>query len=406
MQISARYQAVYELIIEIFADRQPADNILNAYFRERRYIGSKDRRFISEEVWDIIRHRRRLEFDAQSNNVRKMLLVRYKGENLAEIFAGGQYGLAEIMPDERQWLNELEDDDRVYPADVEAECPQPFFDKINNFELIKSLNFPATADFRINAGSRETVIRKMRDEGFEVEAMPFSPIGIRAKSRINLNNCMAYLDGLIEPQDEASQLAAILADVRPEHKIVDYCCGAGGKSLTMAYLMHNQGTIEAHDVDERRLEALAPRIKRLQAARIRTVKTSDVGSDYDRFVIDAPCSGSGTWRRSPDAKFRLTEKRLDELVKIQAELLDMATEKVKHGGRIVYITCSVFDDENHSQIENFRHRHSDFSPVDLRSVWQEKIEAAFPFATGEYLQFNPLTSGTDGFFLAVLEKNK
>lgn len=406
MQISAWYQAVYELIIEIFADRQPADNILNAYFRERRYIGSKDRRFISEEVWDIIRHRRRLEFDAQSNDIRKMLLVRYKDENLAEIFAGGQYGLAEITSDERQWLNELENDDRVYPTDVEAECPQPFFDKINNFELVKSLNFPATADFRINAGSRETVIRKMRDEGFEVEATPFSPIGIRAKSRINLNNCMAYLDGLIEPQDEASQLAAILADVHPEHKIMDYCCGAGGKSLTMAYLMHNQGTIEAHDVDERRLEALTPRIKRLQASKIITVKTADVSSDYDRFVIDAPCSGSGTWRRSPDAKFRLTEKRLEELVKIQAELLDMAANKVKHGGRIVYITCSVFDDENCNQIENFCRRHSDFSPIGLKKVWQEKTEAAFPFASDKYLAFNPLASGTDGFFLAVLEKNK
>lgn len=406
MQTSARYQAVFELITEIFADRQPADNILNAYLRERRYIGSKDRRFISEEVWDIIRHRRRLEFEAQSTDIRKLFLMRYKNQNMAEIFAGGQYGLPEITDEEQHWLDMSENDERIYPADVEAECPQPFFDKINNFELVKSLNFPATADFRINAGSRETVIRKMQDEGFEVEATPFSPIGIRAKSRINLNNCMAYLDGLIEPQDEASQLAAILADVRPEHKIIDYCCGAGGKSLTMAYLMHNRGTIEAHDIDVRRLEALAPRIKRLQAANIRTVKTSDVSSEYDRFIIDAPCSGSGTWRRSPDAKFRLTETRLAELVKIQSELLDMAAARVKAGGRIVYITCSVFADENSSQIKAFFQRHSNFSPVDLRSVWQEKTEAAFPFPTGEYLEFSPLVSGTDGFFIAVLKKEK
>lgn len=404
MQTAARYQAVFELVNEIFADRRPADNIINAYFRERRYIGSKDRRFIGEEVWDVIRHRRRLEFDAQSTDVRKLLLVRYKDKNPDEIFAGGQYDLAPLTEDEQLWLAERENDDRVYPADVEAECPQSFYDKIGDFELAKSLNAPATADFRINAGSRESVLRKMRDEGFEVEAAPFSPIGIRAESRINLNNCMAYQDGLIEPQDEASQLAAVLADARPEHKIIDYCCGAGGKSLTMAYLMHNRGTIEAHDVDERRLEALAPRIKRLQAATIRMVKTDDVGSGYDRFVIDAPCSGSGTWRRCPDAKFRLTEARLRELVEIQSGLLDLAAEKVKKGGRIVYITCSVFADENRGQIEKFLRRRPDFHPIDLRSLWQEKIEAGYPFAEDNCLAFNPLSTGTDGFFVAVLEK--
>ena len=404
MQTSARYRAVYELTEEIFADRRPADNIINAYFRERRYIGSKDRRFIAEEVWDIIRHRRRLEFDAQSADIRKLLLLRCKNGNTDEIFAGGQYGLAEINEAERQWLLWAENDDRVYPADVEAECPQPFFDKINNFELAKSLNTPATADFRINAGSRETVIRKMRDEGFEVEAAPFSPIGIRAKSRINLNNCMAYLDGLIEPQDEASQLVSVLADVRPEHKVIDYCCGAGGKSLTLAYLMHNRGIIEAHDIDEKRLEALEPRIKRLQAATVRTIKTQNVGAEYDRFIIDAPCSGSGTWRRCPDAKFRLTESRLRELTEIQSGLLELAAGRVKSGGRIVYITCSVFADENRSRIEEFLHSHSDFMPVRLRELWQNKIEAVYPFDSEEFAEFNPLTTGTDGFFLAVLQK--
>lgn len=404
MQTSARYRAVYELIEEIFADRRPADNIINAYFRERRYIGSKDRRFIAEEVWDIIRHRRRLEFDAQSTDIRKLLLLRCKNGNTDEIFAGGQYGLAAISEAERQWLLWAENDDRVYPADVEAECPQPFFDKINNFELAKSLNTPATADFRINAGSREMVIRKMRDEGFEVEAAPFSPIGIRAKSRINLNNCMAYLDGLIEPQDEASQLVSVLADVRPEHKVIDYCCGAGGKSLTLAYLMHNRGIIEAHDIDEKRLEALEPRIKRLQAATVRTIKTQNVGAEYDRFIIDAPCSGSGTWRRCPDAKFRLTESRLRELTEIQSGLLELAAGRVKSGGRIVYITCSVFADENRSRIEEFLHSHSDFMPVRLRELWQNKIEAVYPFDSEEFAEFNPLTTGTDGFFLAVLQK--
>ena len=136
MQISARYQAVYELLQEIFTDKQPADNIINSYFRERRYIGSKDRRFISEETWDIIRHRRRLEFESQSSDIRKILLVRYRRDDLSEIFAGGQYGLAEVNNEEKKWLSELSE--KVYPADVEAECPLNLYEKINDFDLVKS----------------------------------------------------------------------------------------------------------------------------------------------------------------------------------------------------------------------------------------------------------------------------
>lgn len=402
MQISARYQAVYELLQEIFTDKQPADNIINSYFRERRYIGSKDRRFISEETWDIIRHRRRLEFESQSSDIRKILLVRYRRDDLSEIFAGGQYGLAEVNNEEKKWLSELSE--KVYPADVEAECPLNLYEKINDFDLVKSLNQPAPADFRINAGSRETVIAKMIEEGFEVTATPFSPIGIRAKSRINLNNCMAYQDGLIEPQDEASQLVSLLADVRQDDKIIDYCCGAGGKSLTLAYLLHNRGRIYAHDIDEKRLEAILPRMKRLGINNIKTIKTQEVEKDYDCFILDAPCSGSGTWRRSPDAKFRLTEKRLSELTAVQADLLNLAAEKIKQGGKIVYITCSVFAEENTRQIENFCRKHKNFNLIDLSKVWRSKIDAVFPFSQKNMLEFNPLSTGTDGFFLAVLEK--
>lgn len=402
MQMSARYQAVYELLQEIFTDKQPADNIINSYFRERRYIGSKDRRFISEETWDIIRHRRRLEFESQSSDIRKILLVRYRRDDLSEIFAGGQYGLAEVSNEEKKWLSELSE--KVYPADVEAECPLNLYEKINDFDLVKSLNQPAPADFRINAGSRETVIAKMIEEGFEVTATPFSPIGIRAKSRINLNNCMAYQDGLIEPQDEASQLVSLLADVHQDDKIIDYCCGAGGKSLTLAYLLHNRGWIYAHDIDEKRLEAILPRMKRLGINNIKTIKTQEVEKDYDCFILDAPCSGSGTWRRSPDAKFRLTEKKLSELTAVQADLLDLAAEKIKQGGKIVYITCSVFAEENTRQIENFCRKHKNFNLIDLSKAWRSKIDAVFPFSQKNMLEFNPLSTGTDGFFLAVLEK--
>ncbi len=403
MQESARYQAIFEVIKEVFSDKQPADNILNSYFRERRYIGSKDRRFISENVWDIIRHRRRLEFEAQDTDIRKIMIVWAKNKNLDVVFGGGQYGMPILDDDEINWLNNLPE--ILYPQDVEAECPLWLFEKIKDFELLKSLNRQATADFRINAGSRETIINKMKDEGFDVVSTPFSPIGVRAEERINLNNCITFQDGLIEPQDEASQIAAILADVRPEHKVIDYCCGAGGKSLTLSYLMQNKGQIEAHDIDERRLEAILPRMKRLQANNIKTVKTAEVGQDYDRFIIDAPCSGSGTWRRSPDAKFRLSEKKLLEIVEIQSSLLDLASKKVKQGGRIVYITCSILEEENSEQITKFLSTNKEFSLIDMQTIWDKKIESPYPFVDKNCLKFNPLTTGTDGFFIAVLERN-
>ena len=402
MQTSARYQAVAELIDEIFADKQPADNILNSYFRERRFIGSKDRKFISSEVWNIIRRRRRLEFEAQSNDVRRILAVYLKDSNLDEVFAGGQYGMSPLTEEEKQWLQNLQE--VPYPEDVEAECPQWLYEKINDMALLKSLNVPASADFRINGGSRENIIQKMIEEGYDVVKTPFSPFGIRCRERINLNNCMVFQDGLIEPQDEASQLVSILCDVKPEHKIIDYCCGAGGKSLALAYLLHNKGKIEAHDVDIKRMDALDIRMKRLQVSNIEKVLTEQVAYDYDRFIIDAPCSGSGTWRRSPDAKFRLTKSNLENIVEVQANLLDIAAERVKKGGVIIYITCSILEEENKHQIDAFLKRNDSFELTDMAEIWNRRIESEFPFRNNNCLNFNPLLTGTDGFFVAMLRK--
>ena len=402
MQTSARYQAVTELIDEIFDDKQPADNILNAYFRERRFIGSKDRKFISSEVWNIIRHRRRLEFEAQSRDVRKLLLVYLKDRNLNEIFSGGQYGMSPLNEEELHWLQNLEE--LEYPADVEAECPKWLYEKINDMSLLKSLNVSASADFRINARSRETIIQKMKEEGYDVVQMPFSPIGIRSDERINLNNCMAFQDGLIEPQDEASQLVSILCDVKPEDKIIDYCCGAGGKSLTLAYLLHNKGKIEAHDIEMKRMDALDVRMKRLQISNIVKVPTEQVSDDYDCFIIDAPCSGSGTWRRSPDAKFRLNEEKLRWIVKVQSDLLSLAAQRVKKGGKIIYITCSILNEENKKQIEEFLHKNKDFEQVNIEEIWNRKIEAVYPFENEYWAQFSPVVTGTDGFFVSILRK--
>jgi len=400
MQIGARYKAVFELMQEVFKDRQPADNLINNYFRDRRYIGSGDRRFIAETIWEIIRHRSRLEFEAGELNPRKMLLIWLKNENSHEVFDGGQYSLPPLSLEEKDWLEKLPEE--VYPAYVEAECPKWLFDKINNPELLKAMNQTATADFRINGLSREEIINQLGREGFEFYKTPYSPIGLRSDNRINLNNCMAYQEGLIEVQDEASQLVSILCDVKPEHKIIDYCCGAGGKSLTLSYLLKGKGIVEAHDIDHTRLEHLKPRMQRLKAENIKPVK--EAGINYQRFIIDAPCSGSGTWRRSPDAKYRLNEKKLADIIKIQSEILETAYQKTAKGGRIIYITCSILPEENQAVIKAFKELHPELKSIDLKTLWEEKTSTKYPDLSSDYLQFSPLATGTDGFFITILEK--
>ena len=402
MQTPARYKAVAELLETIFTTRNPADNIMNEYFRNRRYIGSKDRKFIADETWNILRHFRRLEFDAQSNDIRKILLVYLREQNLSDIFSGSEYAMSPISKEEQTWLQNLSDN--PYPPATEAECPEWIFQKLNDFALFKSLTNPATADFRVNNANRETIMENLSSEGIDAEKTPLSPIGIRLANRINLNNCQTFLDGYIEPQDEASQLTAILADVKESNKVIDYCCGAGGKSLAIGALLKNKGRIEAHDINPRRMEPLLSRMNRLHISNIFPVATDKISDDYDCFIIDAPCSGTGTWRRSPDAKFRLSEQKLNELISIQQNILDFAAKKTKIGGKIIYITCSILPEENNLQITNFLTQNKNFQKTDLSRIWQQKIGTPYPSADTFCLQFSPLSTGTDGMFIAVLQK--
>lgn len=407
MQQAGRYQAVIELLCKIEESQVPADKIINEYMRERKFIGSKDRRFIADMVWDIIRNKMKLSFDATSGNVRKLVLLymqKFTADNPQEIFNGDKYAPAVLTAEEQDFLQQ--ENEEPYPLYVEAEVPEWIFDKIKNVDFFKALNQPACADFRINVKNREDVLTSLQAEGLEFEACAYSPIGVRSYQRISLGNCLAYQSGEIEVQDEASQIAAIMCDVKAEHKIIDYCCGAGGKSLALAYLLDNKGKILAHDISAKRLEAIKPRMQRLGVKNIELtdlIATTD--RDFDRFILDAPCSGSGTWRRCPDAKFRLTPEFLQALNKTQRELLEVAYDKTKIGGRIVYITCSIFREENEDIVENFVKSHNDLNLLNLRELWTQKIKMTYPCSADEYLRLSPKTTGTDGFFMAVIEKN-
>ncbi|MBQ8869895.1 MAG: RsmB/NOP family class I SAM-dependent RNA methyltransferase [Alphaproteobacteria bacterium] len=401
MQIAARYQAVFELISKVFEDKKPADVIINDYVRKRKYIGSKDRRFIVETVWDIIRHRMRLEFDAKSKDVRKVLLVYLKDEDF-DIITGGQYGFAPLSSEEKKWLKNLSDE--VYPEYVENECPKWLFEKINSLSMVQALNMSAPADLRVNMAERTMVKKRLESEGLFFTPTTYSPYGLRSSERVNLNNCIAYHEGLVDVQDESSQIAAILCDVSPDEKVIDYCAGAGGKSLAIAAINRNEGVIYAHDANFNRMDVIKDRALRLGIRNIKIVRILD-DSSYDRFIIDAPCSGSGTLRRAPDSKFRLSAKHIEELNETQLEILETAYKSTKKGGYIVYMTCSVLQDENENIVSAFKQKHQDMVFVNHKNLWEEKIDTLYPCNSSDYVKLSPLVTNTDGFFFCMMKKS-
>ena len=410
MQLSAKYQAVLEILEKVFQDQYPADNIIKEYLRNRKYIGSKDRKFITETAWDIIRHRSRLEFDCGFNQPEKvcdtrMILLAYlqaKDEDLDIVADGSQYGLAELTAAEKENLKHLNKD--IYPEYIEKECPKWLFEKIGDSALVESLNDKAPADIRTNFVPRDEAKEKLKKEGLFFSFTPYSPYGLRSSERVNLQNCIAYQNGEIEVQDEASQLAAVLCDVRKNHKIIDYCCGAGGKSLLLGMILKNEGEIWAHDKNPNRMENMKLRAQRLGIKNIKIVEKIKPNDKFDRFIIDAPCSGSGTWRRSPDAKYRLTPKQLKSIEQAQAEILEIAYSHITPDGRIIYMTCSVLPEENENRIAEFLENHTDMCAMNMQNLWERKLELPYPCVQTNYLKCSPISTHTDGFFVCVLQK--
>lgn len=403
MQQGARFAAIEEILQEVFKDELPADKIINDYTRARKYIGSKDRRFIIDWVWKIIRNRLKLQFDSANTTSRRVLLYACK-DMLEEIFDASEHGLAPLSVEEKEWLKI--ENNQPYPDYIEAECPEWLFKKIGNIDFCKALNCEATTDIRVHGITREELKDKLQKEGIDTEFGFYSPYCLKINDRLVLNNCIAWQEGYMDVQDEASQIAALMIDANEEHKIVDYCCGAGGKSLALSNILHGKGKILAYDIDSNRLENLKPRMKRLNVNNIEmTDIIADSDKNFDRFILDAPCSGSGTWRRSPDAKFRLTEEKLHGLTKIQANLLEIAASKTAIDGRIIYITCSVLREENENVITEFLKKNRNYSLLNIYDLWQQKIKMPYPCADECFLRMSPYTTQTDGFTVCVLRRD-
>jgi 16S rRNA (cytosine967-C5)-methyltransferase len=381
MTPQARAQAAIDILDAVIAAARDAgaaaDTIVQRYFKTRRYAGSKDRRAVRELVYAAIRRA------GERPESGRAALVGLAGERpeLAELFDGSPHGPAPIDPAEAR-------------ASA-SEMPLWLADRLSGLGLAER----APLDLRVNRlkGSRDDV----RIEG--AVPTPHAPDGLRAPEGLQVETLPEWEAGLIEVQDEGSQLVTLACGAEPGMTVIDLCAGAGGKTLGLAAAMDNRGRLIATDADRVRLARLAPRAERAGVAIVETRvldggregdAVADLAGQADLVVIDAPCSGTGTWRRNPEARWRLTPARLDRVVALQARLLDVAAELVKPGGRLVHIVCSLLDAEGAGQAAAFLQRHPG---------WQAEA-ATLPAgeARGAGLRLTPARDGTDGFFVARL----
>ncbi|MDI2111881.1 RsmB/NOP family class I SAM-dependent RNA methyltransferase [Commensalibacter nepenthis] len=431
MTPSAQISAVIELLLTIQNQRHaPADATANRFFRQRRYIGGGDRRYVSAQIWEIMRHHRKLQWwlkrIGSPINPRMMAaaFLMLNGKTLAEVsqlFSGEKYAPLPLTQNEGLFLQSLEDKELFYdemPKAVRYEIPdwvypmleQQFGDDID-IELSALLE-PASLDLRVNLlkEERETAKEMLKQEGIASENMSLSPWGLRVEGRQSVTSTNLFKDGIIEIQDEGSQLIALMTGVTSQMRVLDFCAGAGGKTLAMAMMMQNKGQIIASDVHTVRVSAAEKRFRRAGVFNVQTHLFAEGAKwikrrvkTFDRVLVDAPCSGTGTWRRNPDARLKFKENDLNELVAKQSEILDSAAKMVKEGGRLIYATCSILQKENQDQIELFLKAHPEF-----KLVCPDTPEGLLPadFYNSPTFQLTPAQYKTDGFFCAVLERQK
>lgn len=430
MTPAARLQAVLELLTLVDSVPRPADALISGYFRARRYIGSKDRGAVAAQTYAVMRHQARLDWWLRKYTrepAPRWRLLAYlrlaegvKINGIEALCDGGKFAPAPLDNDERSFLQRLEGHTLHHPDMPDAvtgECPdwaaeslRLRFGKDFGREMAAMLT-PAPLDLRINPLkiAREDSFAALKGHALAVELCPYSPWGLRVAERPALNQIALLKDGALEIQDEGSQLVALLVDAKPGERVVDFCAGAGGKTLAVAAQMRNKGRVIACDVLANRLKRSAERFRRAGLHNIE-VKPLTTEHDpwvkrhkggFDRVLVDAPCSGTGTWRRNPDARWRTLGPGLEALLPLQASILESAARLVKAGGRLVYATCSLLPEENERQIEKFLAAHTDFSLLPVQEAAQNL--PTLP-DTGSYLALTPAQHGTDGFFAAVMTR--
>jgi 16S rRNA (cytosine967-C5)-methyltransferase len=431
MTPAARLAAAIDVLAALEKERRPAADALKSWGLAHRFAGSGDRAAIAGLVYDALRRRASSAFLMDAETPRAIVLGMLKRERgmaadaIARLADGGKYAPEALSDDERARLDTATLDGA--PAHIAGDYPEwldPHFTGTfgdDRAEEGAALASRAPLDLRANAlkATHEEVQGALAD--LSPQLTPWSPLGLRitlsadAKSPA-IHAEPAFLKGLVEVQDEGSQLAALFSGAEAGEQVLDLCAGAGGKTLALAAMMENKGQLFATDDDKRRLAPIHDRLARSGARNVQVRTPKSIGTELDDLkgrmdlvLIDAPCTGTGAWRRNPDAKWRMRPGALEQRRKDQVEVLDRAVPLLKSGGRIAYITCSVLDDENGAQVRAFLARHPEFTsipPAKVAGILSDRTGAfrAAALVSDEGVLMTPRRTGTDGFFVSVLRK--
>ncbi len=436
--------SILELLKSLNDSNKIASKLLNRYFRSRKYMGSKDRKFISNSFWNILRHRYKIHWHLNNLNLkitneREIILeffflnldFKNKVSEIKKVFLLKYRDIKKNVEHELNFLNNLIFDNfynNNMPENIYYELPEYLLKSIKkNFsnkwkEVALSLNQEAFFDIRVNRlkkKSRDEIKFLLKDIGASFESSKLSPLGIRFSKRYPIEGHKLYKRGYIEIQGEASQIVSLLLDAQPRMSVADICSGAGGKSLVMADMMKNKGRILSLDTSKKRLDNAALRLKRAGVHNVerRLVETNwnikGLEKKFDLVLIDAPCSGIGTWSRSPDSRFNFNQKKLSNLIKIQSELLLKGSMMVAPGGKLAYVACSFLPEEGVDQIKKFKKENNlEFSEINLINMWNDTIllmnGVEFPFKNQQKnsITINPTVFNTDGFFISMFQRKR
>ena len=422
MHPKALLDACSELVRLTLKFDHPADAIVSRFFRDNRGLGPRERATLAETVYTVLRKKLLFDHLAPSGSGPKERRLAILG-----FYGPGDFLRSALTDQEKRWLDQCE---AIKPEDLMERhrhnlpewLVQPLKDQLGAgfWPLVENLNLGAGLDLRVNAlkAKRADVQKELQQAGIKAVPTPFSPWGLRIAGKPALNKNEAFLRGDFEVQDEGSQLLAMLVDAKRGEMVVDFCAGAGGKTLALGASMRSTGRLYAFDTSAHRLDALKPRMARSGLSNVHPAAIAHERDDrvkrltgkLDRVLVDAPCTGLGTLRRNPDLKWRQTMAGVEEMAVKQAAILQSASRMVKSGGRLVYATCSVLPQENEAIAEAFAAANPDFVPLSAGEVLAaQKVEGAPSLCAGGedgqlYLRLWPHRHGTDGFFAAAWQK--
>jgi 16S rRNA (cytosine967-C5)-methyltransferase len=418
MHPNALVELATELLHQVLQLQHPADGVVSDFFRQHRTLGQRERHTLAETTYTVLRQRLLFQHLAQSGKgeiERRLALLAWQGNE--------GFLRASMTETEQQWLAQVSTVDRsALPDKLRHNLPEWLAEILQKsmgdefWPLVNSMNTSAPLDLRVNTfkARRDDAIAAFKAEGVEAVATPYSPLGLRIAGKPALHKLDVFMRGDVEVQDEGSQLLALLVGAKRGEMVMDFCAGAGGKTLALGAEMRNTGRLYAFDTSGHRLASLKPRLARsglsnvfpAQIAHERDERIKRLAGKLDRVLVDAPCSGLGTLRRNPDLKWRQSPQSVAELGVKQAAILASAARLVKPGGRLVYATCSLLDVENEGIAEAFSVASAGQFKVmpAVDALTRAHVGAAETLARGDYLRLWPHRHATDGFFAAVWER--